>query len=380
MNINKPLLIIISFSMLILIVIFPQICIDSAVFALTLWFSAVIPSLLPFFIGAGILSQTGVIRILGACFQPVTRVFFRLPGESAYVFIASALSGYPMGAKICSELYREKTMDLETAQRTICFTSIGGPLFILGTVAYGLLRFSPAGFYIVTSHYLGAIAAGLLLSLFYRKKKMERIHYIKEIKKACRIFANERSKTIGEILESAVSNSITVLLLIGGTMVLFNVIIGFLQQTGVFNILASFFNIVSIPKDISHPVLTGMVEMTTGCQAVAQNTLNMAMKIPVIAFIISFGGMSVHAQTFSIAAKAGLKLKFFLAAKTIQAFSSFIFAFILLQFFPLTQAVFQTENPQTLPAPEFFFAGTFFALFALAIMFISFFVKQKKPA
>lgn len=270
-------------------------------------------------------------------------------------------------------------MDLETAQRTVCFTSTGGPLFILGTVAYGLLRFNTAGFYIIISHYLGAINAGLLLSLFYPKKKLEKINYKDEIKKAYRVFANEPLKTVGEILEKAVMDSIAVLLLIGGTMVLFNVIIGFLQQTGVFNTLAPLFNIVRIPKGISHPVLTGMVEMAAGCQAAAQNTLNMAMKIPVVTFIISFGGLSVHAQTFSIAAKAGLKLKFFLTAKIIQAFASFLFALMLLQIFPLTQAVFHTGTAQNLPAPEFFYTGTCFALFAVAVMFFSFFSKQKKP-
>ena len=247
MKINKPLLVIISLIVLILIVIFPNICINAASFSLALWFQIVIPSLLPFFIGTAILSETGVIRLLGAFFEPAMRILFRLPGESAFVFITSAISGYPTGAKISAELYQEKKMDLSAAQRTVCITSIGGPLFILGTVAYGLLQLGSAGFYILFSHYLGAFMSGLLISLFFRKQKIEKTGYIAGVKNACRTFAGEKlAKSIGEILERAVMKSIGTILLIGGMMVLFNVMISLLQTLGVMQGLSALLGLLGI--------------------------------------------------------------------------------------------------------------------------------------
>lgn len=379
MKINKSLLVIISLIVLILIVIFPNICINAASFSLTLWFQIVIPSLLPFFIGTAILSETGVIKLLGAFFEPVMRVFFRLPGESAFVLITSAISGYPTGAKISAELYEEKKMDLSAAQRTVCITSIGGPLFILGTVAYGLLQLGSAGFYILISHYLGAFMGGLLISLFFRKQKIAKTGYIAGIKNACRKFTGEKlTKSIGEILERAVMKSIGTMLLIGGMMVLFNVIISLLQTVGVMQGLSSLLLHLGIPAELSQPILTGIVEMTAGCTAAAQSAADMALKIPVLALIISFGGFSVHAQTYAITAHSGLKLRLFFTSKVIQAFASFVAAFVLLKLFPLTQAVFGMEPSGGLSAPSWLFMGSAFALLAMVMLFASSVMKKSR--
>lgn len=381
MRVTRLVLIIISLAALVLIVVFPDVCISSALTALNMWFSLVVPAMLPFFIGAGILMETGAVKLIGAFFDPLTRFFFSLPGESAYVFIASAISGYPMGAKICAEMYREKKMDLETAQRTVCFTSIGGPLFILGTVAFGMLGFQPAGAYIAAAHYMGAVTAGLLTGFFYKKRVFVKTGYIAGIRGTFASFKAESAnrKSVGDVLEQAVTRGVMTMLLIGGTMVLFNVLAGILQKVGAVRFLCDAFLGLGIPEAITQPVINGVLEMTNGCRLAAASGLSLAVKIPLIALIISFGGLSVHAQTFAIAARSGLKLKYFITAKVIQALASFFAAFMLLQAFPLSAPVFSETGAQ-FSGHVYAYIGSGFAAASFILLLATSLFRRKKRA
>ena len=129
----------------ILIILFPSDIITSAKNGLLLWFNNVIPSLLPFIIGANILSMTGFINLIGVASEPITRKLFKISGYGAFALIMGFISGYPIGAKITASLYENNKITKSEAQKLIMFTNNSGPLFILGTVAVSMLNLPKAG-------------------------------------------------------------------------------------------------------------------------------------------------------------------------------------------------------------------------------------------
>ena len=62
------------------------------------------------------------------------RPLFNVPGESAYAFIMGLISGYPVGAKIVTDLRKTNLCSKDEGERMLCFTNNSGPLFIIGTV------------------------------------------------------------------------------------------------------------------------------------------------------------------------------------------------------------------------------------------------------
>ena len=92
----------------ILMVIFPQVAMDSARKGISLWASSVLPALLPFFICANFLQNIGVIRYLKS---------------GTFPFLMSVLSGYPMGAKIVGDLRRSSEISVGEAKRLMSFCS-----------------------------------------------------------------------------------------------------------------------------------------------------------------------------------------------------------------------------------------------------------------
>ena len=66
--------------------------------------NSIVPSLLPFFIATEALSSSGIIEILGKKLNKFMKPIFNVPGEGAFPFVMGIITGYPVGAKIVSNL------------------------------------------------------------------------------------------------------------------------------------------------------------------------------------------------------------------------------------------------------------------------------------
>ena len=121
------------------VVIFPKESIIAAKGGIDIWVNILIPSLLPFIIGANLIVSLKVVDILGAIINPITQFIFNVSGKSALVFAISAVSGYPVGARLASDLRLKNDISKYEGQRLISFCSTSGPLFIIGAVAVGML-------------------------------------------------------------------------------------------------------------------------------------------------------------------------------------------------------------------------------------------------
>ena len=108
MNISKTtkyfFLIFIVLLLILGVVIFPKESIIAAKSGIDIWVNILIPSLLPFIIGANLIVSLKVVDILGAIINPITQFIFNVSGKSALVFEISAVSGYNVGARIAYEL------------------------------------------------------------------------------------------------------------------------------------------------------------------------------------------------------------------------------------------------------------------------------------
>ena len=134
LSIRKNAISIIFVLFTIFLVILSKSNLTAAKSGLKLWANNVVPSLLPFFIATNLLSHTNVIKYVSKACNKFMRPIFNVPGECAYAFILGLISGYPVGAKIVTDLKDNNLCTTEEAERMLCFTNNSGPLFIIGTV------------------------------------------------------------------------------------------------------------------------------------------------------------------------------------------------------------------------------------------------------
>ena len=87
----------------------------------------------------------------------------------------STVSGYPIGAKLASELRNNNEISRYEAQRLVSFCSTSGPLFMVGAVAIGMFNNPTIGYIMLICHYLGSLTLEYYLeimekNLLHRKR------------------------------------------------------------------------------------------------------------------------------------------------------------------------------------------------------------------
>lgn len=277
-----------------LMVIFPTTALNAARKGVFLWLSNVLPALLPFFICANFLQGIGVISFLKA---------------GAFPFVMSVLSGYPMGAKIVGDLRRGGEISVGEAKRLMSFCSTSGPAFMVSAVGVGMLGSGFLGGIIAVSHYAGALLNGLFYGAIYGRDAQA---FPKRPAAA--------NKGLLELFTESIIMSFKSLGIILAYIVLFMFAAELLQISGVLPLFES--------REVQ-ALLTGILEMTVGCGAVAECGAADSTKCILCTAILSWGGLSVLGQTMSMLSGTEISFGYVVRSKAAHCVFSTIIAFFL---------------------------------------------------
>ncbi|MBQ7642716.1 MAG: hypothetical protein IJS67_02325 [Clostridia bacterium] len=292
------------------LVIKPDAYVKSSLEGIKLWALVVLPSLLPFFFLTALASSLGLVTKLSSALEKPASAIFRCGGTCSFVFIMSVLSGYPVGAKIISDLYKKGETDSDEATRMSCFCSTSGPMFIVGSVGIGMFGDKRAGFILLFSHILSALVAGVIFR-FYGKKTERRT-----LKKSL--------VTADNILYDCVYSSVISVAVVGGFICVFYVLADMAGDAGIFNLLS--FPLGSLfGKDVATAFSSGLIECTRGCLALSKCGLS-TYSVAFASALISFGGVSVIFQSLAFLSSAKVNTLVFLSSKIIQTVVSFLIA------------------------------------------------------
>ncbi len=320
------------------LVIFSRQNLSAAKDGLSLFANSVVPSLLPFFIATELLSHTNVVQLLGKMLNKVMRPLFNVPGEGAFAFVMGIISGYPVGAKIVTNFFNNGFCTKEEAERLLAFTNNSGPLFIIGTVGISLFGNTEIGFLLLLTHILSCITVGII----FRSWKLNSYSIKKSNNKNTNIEKNNNVsfKNLGEIISSSISNSINTVVVIGGFVMLFSVIISILSSSNILNIfevvLTPIFNLLHIPTSFIAGIITGIIELTNGVSIISSIPIkNISISIIVCAFLLGFGGVSVFLQVFSIVSKSNISIKPYIIGKLLQGTIAAFYTYLLIQNFSI---------------------------------------------
>ena len=314
-------LIVILFFMLMLI-LFPDRYITSCINGLKLWALTVLPSLLPFFFLTSLLTQTGTLVSLSKKITPLTKFLFNQKGISAYAFIMSILSGYPVGSRIICDLYSQNIISKGEAERLSVLATTSGPLFIIGAVGIGMFNDKIIGFIIYLAHVLSAILVGIIFRNHGKSLSLDNAFSIKE--------------SDNNVLYNCVYNSVISSLIVGGFVSVFYV---FAEVISDFNILFPIELLLQKPLSLfggdistSKAYVIGFIECTKGCKELSSIAIN-PLNISLSASLISFGGISIILQSLTFLKKAKVSALFFLKGKILQTLFTLVIVYVSLLIF-----------------------------------------------
>lgn len=257
---------------------------------LALCAGSVIPALFPF------LAVSGLLTALDAGASPALGSLARLLGCSragARAFLLGLTGSYPVGARTVAQLYRRGGISRREACRLLLFSNNCGPAFILGVAGLGCFGSLRAGVLLWGVHILAALVIALALP---RQ-------------------AAEPSERPGSVparpplvpaLIAAVRDAAGTMVYICGFVVFFLVLLRVMGRV----------------TGLSHPVLSGAVELTQGILALPHTRRGFVWA----AGLLGWGGLSVHGQSAAVLSGTDLPMGPYLAAKAAHAAVSVLLA------------------------------------------------------
>lgn len=260
---------------------------------ISLCIQTVIPSLFPFFVLSAIMNKM-LMGVSPPVLRPIAAIC-GVPRGAESILLLGFLGGYPVGAKCIYEAYSEKNLSVADAKRLLGFCSNAGPAFIFGMG--GFLFTKQVTLWILwVIHIVSAIMVGCLLP-----NKQHSSGCIKSCEKI----------TISDAFERSIKNIAAVC----GWVVIFRVIISFLQHWFLW----------LLPMQ-SQPLISGILELSNGfCSLSCIN--NEQLRFYVSAFILGFGSLCVAMQTVSVTKDLGTGMYF--PGKILQGCISLMLSILL---------------------------------------------------
>lgn len=232
------------------------------------------------------------------------------------------------------------------------------------------------------THFLSCIIVGFLFR-FWKFNDKEKISY--------KISNNSSKKSVtfsnlGEVLASSITNSINTVVMIGGFVILFSVIISILNTSGMLtialNTLSPIFNFLKIDVNYIKAIISGIVELTNGLsQIVTINTKSISTTIVIAALLLGFGGFSILLQVLSITSKSDISIKLYAIGKFLHGIIAAFLTYIVIHIFPIFNldiAPIFSENVNKLNVIQSYTNGYNIFLLILIILVTSFIVLKKK--
>ena len=308
----------------VLIVVYSKAVAASVSTALERCLTVIIPSLYIFTALSGFFISSGNYQLLGKIFGTFSRYILKLPEELFGVFLISSVAGYPIGAKLISELYDRSEISKKDAERLLCVCYSSGPAFVIGTVGQSMFAESisvKAGLALFLSNFTANL---LLLALMNIGKPVPE----KNSKKTKLDFSADT------IVNSVVSGGKS-MLIICAVIIFFASLTAVLSVTGIVGKLSPVISAVSgISEPLSETIICAFMEISciTG--------LDSAALYPAAAAMLSFGGLCVLLQIKAITGSR-FSLKCFLLARPVCAGFSYVSAklFFFLFDIDITSAV-----------------------------------------
>lgn len=214
-------------------------------------------------------------------------------------FVCGNISGFPIGAKMAAELYRDRMLDKKSAEILAPLSNNSSIPFLLFAVGDSMFGSRRAALFLLISVYLSC----LLSMLIFRQRQT--------------------------------SSPVDIPICEGGFSFVDSVKNAGVSCIGIGAFIAIFFALVSIVRRLWDNVplfFVSIIEVTSALSAAAATATGVRCDFAVCGFALGFGGLSVMLQSAIFTREAGLSQLRYLQVKLVQGALCFAIAYILFPF------------------------------------------------
>ena len=212
-------------------------------------------------------------------------ILYKLP-ISLFLFIVGLIAGSPTNAKIINDLMEDKKIDDKGANNMLKYSTMINPLFIFSSIS---------NIKISISVILSCIITNLIMFILYKDKSS--------------FFIKKKEDKMS--LSSSINGSIKTVISVYGAICFFAIV----------TYIISLF--------INDYILFGLLEISTG--VIKINSLNIfpLIKVFILSFLISFGGVCIHIQILNILENKKIYYKSFFKSQIIKSLVAALISIVI---------------------------------------------------
>ena len=282
----------------------PKDAVNAASVGLVLWYTRVLPTLLPFVILSNILMDSNYLQYLNKITAPLVSRLIPVSDNGAFVLLSGFLFGFPIGSKNCAALLASGKIKRREADVLFIITNNISPVFVTSFILYTLLIL-----------YFPALLLGSILLSADARRTKDRTAFHAQKQPA------SGSQMNFKIIDTGIMDGFETLTRLGGYIMLFSMIASLLQK-------------LPVPRVVTL-ILTGMVEITNGIAMLPDSGLPQSVQYVLAVVYTAFGGLSGIAQTSSMIRDTPLSIKRYCIAKLLLAACCGLLACLVSQIFHL---------------------------------------------
>ncbi|MCM3783014.1 nucleoside recognition protein [Neobacillus mesonae] len=306
----------------------PKEAFDASMQGLQIWWKMVFPALLPFIMLSQMLTALGFTHGLGVLLEPLMQKCFRLPGITGLGLAVGMTGGFPSGADTAARLYQQKHISGREAAVLASITHFASPMTLFVVIGAAFYETPVIGYILAGIHWFGGIIAGIILSRVAfsskealkpsEKQQAERLSLLEAMANA----KEKDGRSFGRLLGDTVSHAVQVLMMTGGYMIIFSVLIKLLSKY--------------VTPFLPDWIWSSFFEVHLGAYALRSLDIAAhAVGFALLCAAVSWGGLSSHLQASALLAPYGINTRIFTLGRLLHAAVSY--GLVLLLWAPIRQ-------------------------------------------
>lgn len=296
------------FIILIYIFINPAEAVEAAKSGLLLWFNVIIPNLLPFIILSNLIIKLNAASYITFIVYPFLKPLLGISKDGCYAVITGFFCGYPMGAKITSDLVSHQKVSKREGEYLLSFCNNVSPVFIINYIVNESFHSKELLIPVFLILYLSPVLCAAILNPFYRKDLNQKQPDWKEAPDELIDF---------KIVDASIMDGFETITKLGGYIIIFALISRMLMH-------------IPVNNEAVKCIIISLTEITNGISISARTAIDFGTKFVLILSCVSFGGLSCAAQTQSMIKNSSLSLPKYILSKLLNMLITSVLAIIYL--------------------------------------------------
>ena len=294
-----------------------DILIDSTKYASILFFNKIFVCIFPFIILIDILIFYDYHVFLERIFGKLIEKIFNIPKNTTIMIIMSLFLASPSNTLILKNMLDNNEIDETTTNRILTFTFTNSIPFVIGSIGITLYNSFKIGLVLYIFMVINNILIGIYLS---KKGKITNNN----------TFLIKKDKNILNVIKNSIIKAFNTSLIILGNIIISICIINLIKKYIPLN-----------PLLLS--LISGIIEITNGIIITSNLDIPLTIKLSITLFLLSFNGLSIIFQSFSLLSNYKINIKRILITKLVFSFIIALIFYVLIIFVPIT-SIFMSIN------------------------------------